>query len=63
VINQNAKPDKISYNTVVMAWAKRDEKGSAQSAENSLNAMEKNYKNGNVDMKPSVFSYNSVAEI
>jgi len=63
VINQNAKPDKISFNTEVIAWAKSDEKGSAQSAENLLNEMEKNYKNGNVDMKPSVFSYNSVAEI
>ena len=35
-INQNAKPDKISYNTVIIAWAKSDEKGSAQSAENLL---------------------------
>ena len=46
-----------------MAWAKSDEKGSAQSTENLLNEMEKNYKNGNIDMKPSIFSYNSVADI
>ena len=61
---QSSKPDTISFNTVLLAWA-RQKNGSQNSnnnvagnrAKEILRHMEKLYKAGNTFVEPDVYSY------
>ena len=58
--NAESKPDVIAYTSVLNAFARSSEEGSAERAESLLNYMEAEYKNNNnVDMKPNVRCYNA----
>ena len=55
------KPDVVSYNAVLNAWAKsRERHQCAQRAETLLQKMEERYACGDKDMKPNVISFNCV---
>ena len=48
------------YNTMLYAWSKSEDPGATERAEEILEEMEKQVKNGNSDVQPTVQSYNSV---
>ena len=49
------------YNAVIRAWSLcRDDPNGAHRAELYLRTMERKYKAGDKDVKPDIFSYNSV---
>ena len=54
------KPNTISFNSVISAWAKSGERGAAQRAESILKRMQELHEAGNPDVKPNTISFNSV---
>ena len=55
------KPNTRTHTSVIDAWAKSGERGSAKRAEQILNAMQNNYKHsGDPDIKPNVHTANAV---
>jgi len=52
--------DKIGYTTMVSLLAKKGDTKSAETANNLLNRMLKEYEKGNEAVKPNVKTYNSV---
>jgi len=58
------KPNKVVYNSVIHAWARSGEAGSAQRAEDLLARMQQQAKvgDGDDDVKPDVVTFNSVID-
>lgn len=60
--NVFAKPDTITYNVVINAWAKSGGKGAAAEAEKLLAKMQKLHAAGDPDIKPNVVTYGAVID-
>ena len=60
--NHGVKPDTYTYNTLINAWAKAGERGSAARAEHVLSIMEKRYSDGYSDFKPNTRTHTSVID-
>jgi hypothetical protein len=60
--NVFAKPDTITYNVVINAWAKSGGKGAAAEAEKLLARMQKLHAAGDPDIKPNVVTYGAVID-
>lgn len=60
--NKLVKPDAYTYNTVINAWAKSGERGSASRAQHLLSIMEQRYNMGDHKIKPNTRSYTSVID-
>lgn len=60
--NPYAKPDTITYNVVINAWAKSGGKGAASEAESLLARMHTFHANGDPDIKPNVVTYGAVID-
>ena len=58
--NEDVKPDTITYNTAITAWA-NSEPNAGMRAEAILQRMEEQYKMGNEDVKPNTITYNSAS--
>lgn len=54
------KPDLLSYNIIVDSWCKSGRKDSPEQVMEILNAMENDFKEGNIDHKPDGYTYSSV---
>jgi pentatricopeptide repeat protein len=61
MLDSNTKPDIISYNCVLESWKQGDETGAAERAEIILETLQKNYDNGESNIRPNGRSYSSVA--
>jgi hypothetical protein len=57
--NNNVKPNTITYNSVIDAWANSKDPNAGIRAEAILQRMEEQYKMGNRDVEPNTLSYNS----
>ncbi|KAL7458559.1 hypothetical protein ACHAWC_010920 [Mediolabrus comicus] len=60
---EHVKPNKISYNSVITAWARSNERGSARKAEDLLRNMYEFYNNESgldINCKPDSRSFNAV---
>lgn len=60
---EHVKPNKISYNSVITAWARSNERGSARNAEDLLRNMYEFYNNESgldINCKPDSRSFNAV---
>lgn len=57
-----AKPDTITYNVVINAWAKSGGKGAALEAEKLLAQMHAIHQAGDRDIKPNVVTYGAVID-
>jgi len=55
--NREARPNARSYNAALAAWAKSRTKGAASRAQLLLDRMNELYLEGNVSLKPDVYSY------
>lgn len=60
--NLNAKPDTISHNIVINAWAKSGGKGASVEAEKLLARMHELHASGDPDIKPNVVTYGAVID-
>ena len=60
--NPLAKPDTISYNVVINAWAKSGGNTAAMEAEKLLARMHKLHAQGDGDVKPNVVTYGAVID-
>lgn len=62
--DDDVKPNKVVYNSVIHAWARSGEAGSAQRAENLLARMQQQAKvgDGDDDVMPDVVTFNSVID-
>jgi len=62
--DDDVKPNKVVYNSVIHAWARSGEAGSAQRAEDLLARMQQQAKvgDGDDDVKPDVVTFNSVID-
>eukprot|EP00571_Detonula_confervacea_P002530 CAMPEP_0172318850 /NCGR_PEP_ID=MMETSP1058-20130122/36021_1 /TAXON_ID=83371 /ORGANISM="Detonula confervacea, Strain CCMP 353" /LENGTH=831 /DNA_ID=CAMNT_0013033769 /DNA_START=163 /DNA_END=2655 /DNA_ORIENTATION=- len=57
-------PDKISYTSVLMAWANtRGDSSAGEKAEELLGQMQEMYEGGNGDVKPDTVTYNAVLKV
>jgi predicted Zn-dependent peptidase len=56
---ENLKPTTGIFNAVINAWARSREKIAAVRAEQILEWMEKLYRNGNIDVKPDKYTFNT----
>ena len=57
---RDVRPDKISYNTAIYAWANSGDMRAAAKAETILQKMISAYKAGDETLKPDVTTYNSL---
>ena len=57
---EKIRPDIISYNAVINAWAKSRERNAARRAEAILRHMDRIHEDGSSDVAPDVTSYTSV---
>ena len=55
--HREASPNARTYNASLAAWSKSEMKGSAARAQTLLERMEKRYNDGNISLKPDVYSY------
>jgi pentatricopeptide repeat protein len=58
--NGDVKPDTITFNAVIDAWARSGCKRGPQRAEQILNHMDELYHGGNIDVKPDTYTYNTL---
>jgi pentatricopeptide repeat protein len=61
MLESNIRPDIISYNCVLDSWKQVDETGAAERAEVILETLQKNYDDGESNIRPNGRSYSSVA--
>jgi Holliday junction resolvasome RuvABC ATP-dependent DNA helicase subunit len=58
---KHVKPNRVTYNSVINAWAKSTEKGSGRKAEKLLRRLFDFYEvEGGEELKPDARSFNSV---
>jgi Pentatricopeptide repeat domain len=60
--NYFAKPDTITYNVVINAWAKSGDQGAALETERLLTRMHQLHQAGDKDIKPNVVTYGAVID-
>jgi hypothetical protein len=58
--NTDVKPDTITFNAVIDAWARSGCKRGPHRAEQILNHMDDLYQAGNIDVKPDTYTYNTL---
>mmetsp|Transcript_8266 Transcript_8266/g.17621 ORF Transcript_8266/g.17621 Transcript_8266/m.17621 type:complete len:1037 (+) Transcript_8266:113-3223(+) len=63
-ILENIEPDKVSCNSLLLAWANSGDKDGGEKAEQLLERMEEVYKrSGNTAIKPDTLTYNAVIKV
>ncbi len=61
---ENIEPDKVSCNSLLLAWANSGERDGGEKAEQLLERMEEVYKrSGNAAIKPDTLTYNAVIKV
>ena len=58
--NTDVKPNMISFNTVLSAWAKSQDPAAAKQTEVILQCMQELSEAGNTDVKPNTIYFNAV---
>ena len=58
--NKDAKPDTITFNAVLDAWARSGDKIAPHRAEQILEHMDTLFKAGNKGVKPDTYTYNTI---
>lgn len=53
------RPDAFTYTAVIDAWAKSRVRGAAQRADLLLERMEREFREGNEELRPNTFTYNA----
>jgi PPR repeat/Pentatricopeptide repeat domain len=58
--NQDVRPDTITFNAVLDAWARSGDRMAAHRAEQILDHMDELYRAGNHGVKPDTYTYNTL---
>lgn len=58
--NENLKPDKVSYSTLMMALMRYKREGAGDECRKLLSEMEQEYSNGNKNLQPDIINYANV---